>query len=28
MVVVRFGGEADSNVIWSWVINALVEQMP
>jgi len=28
MVVVRFGGEADSNVIWSYVIKALVDQMP
>ncbi len=28
MVVVRFGSEADSNVIWSYVIKALVDQMP
>lgn len=28
MVVVRFGNESDPNVIWSFVIQALIDQMP
>jgi len=28
MVIVRFGNEADPNVIWSFVAQALVDQMP
>jgi CubicO group peptidase (beta-lactamase class C family) len=28
MVVVRLGSETDSNVIWSFVAQALVNQMP
>ena len=28
MVVVRLGNEADSNVIWAYVVQSLVNQMP